>query len=349
MKKVVIIGGGFTGARCARKLEKKFNVTLIDSKPYFEYTPSILRTILEPKHEQKIQVLHEDYLKNALVINNEVEEISKKEVKLIGQKKKIPFDYLIIASGSSYNAPIKEEGLIPATRAKELAMYHDRLEKAEDVVIIGGGLVGVELAAEICTHYKNKKLILVHSHDALMERNHPKTRKYAEKFLKKHGVKILFEERVKAAEKSRTKKILITEKGTKIQCDMPFICIGIKPNYELMKKNFKKLLTERNQIKVNEYLQVEGCNNIFCGGDIAGIKEEKTAQTSERHADIITDNINNLEEKRALEKYKSKKKPMVISLGKYDSIFEYKNFVLVGLIPAFLKWFVEWKTMVNYR
>jgi len=346
MKKIIIIGGGFTGTQCAKKLEKNFNITLIDNKPYFEYTPGILRTILEPEHEKKIQALHEKYLKKSKILIDDIEEISKKEI--LCKKHKIPFDYLIIASGSSYNAPIKEAGLIPATRAKELVMYHNKLEKAEKVLVIGGGLAGIELASEICTHYKNKDITLVHSHTALMERNHPKSRKYAEKFLKKHGVKIIFEERVKGAE-GKIKRVYITDKGTKIQCDMAFICVGIKSNYEFMKKNFSELLTERNQIKVNQYLQLENSHNIFVGGDVTAVNEEKTAQTSEKHAQTIIQNIKNLENKKPLIKYASKKRPMVISLGKYDGILEHKNLVLTGAIPAFLKWFVEVKTMMKHR
>ena len=38
-KNVVIIGGGFAGTLCARELEHYFNVTLIDRKEYFEFTP----------------------------------------------------------------------------------------------------------------------------------------------------------------------------------------------------------------------------------------------------------------------------------------------------------------------
>jgi len=227
-------------------------------------------------------------------------------------------------------------------------MYHNKLDKAKKVLIIGGGLVGIELTAEICTHYKNKDITLVHSHTELMGRNHPKARKYAEKFLRKHGVKILFEERVKSAE-GKIKKVYLTDKGTKIQCDMAFICVGIKSNYEFMKKNFSELLTERNQIKVNQYLQLENSQNIFVGGDVTAVNEEKTAQTSEEHAQTIIQNIKNLENKKPLIEYTSKKRPTVISLGKHDAILEHKNLVLTGTIPVFLKWFVEFKTMMKYR
>ena len=65
MKSVVIIGGGFAGAYAAKHLENDFNVTLIDGKDYFEFTPSVLRTIVEPTHIKKIQVLHTHYFQQA--------------------------------------------------------------------------------------------------------------------------------------------------------------------------------------------------------------------------------------------------------------------------------------------
>ena len=86
MKKVVIIGGGFAGAYAAKNLEIDFGVTLIDSKDYFEFTPSILRTIVEPRHITKIQVLHSHYLKNADFIRGVVKEINVREVILDGNK-----------------------------------------------------------------------------------------------------------------------------------------------------------------------------------------------------------------------------------------------------------------------
>ena len=345
MKKIVIIGGGFTGTKCAKKLQRKYSVTLIDTKPYFEYTPSILRTILEPDHQYKIQKLHKDYLIKTKIVEDEVINLHSDHV-VTKKGDKIFFDYLIIASGSSYAVPIKEEGLVPATRAKELVKYHKELEKAQDVLIIGGGLVGVELTAEIATHYKNKNITLIHSHSELIGRNHEKSRKYAEKFLRKHNVKLIFNEKVQKTEgPSGKKKKFKTNTGRKIHTDFAFITVGIVPNYEFMKKEFSKILSERNQINVNEYLQVPDSKNIFVGGDITALREEKTAQTAEEHADLIVQNIKRLEQGKDMIKYENKKRPMVISLGKYDGIFEQGNFVITGFIPALLKWFVERKTM----
>ena len=349
-KKIVIIGGGFTGALCAKKLEKdkNFQVTLIDNKPYFEYTPGILRTILEPQHCQKIQRLHKEYLSHTALITDKVIDVSTNYVQT-KKKQKVPYDYLIIASGSNYALPIKERSLIPAIRAKELAKYHNKLKKAKKVLIIGGGLVGVELAAEICTHYRDKNITLVHSRDALMERNHVKTQQYAKKFLEKHNVRIIFNERVEKTDGQEGKrKHFVTNKGTNLHADMAFICVGITPNYAFMLKNYKDTLNEKNQIQINEYLQLSGNVNIFVGGDVTSIAEEKTAQASKKHAGIIVKNIYNLEKNKPLLEYKTKKRPMVISLGKYGGIFENGNFIMTGKFPAFLKWLIEWRTMWQY-
>ena len=62
-KKVVIVGGGFAGSHVAKSLEKYFDVFLIDTKDYFEFTPGVLRAIVEPLHIRNIQVLHNHYLK----------------------------------------------------------------------------------------------------------------------------------------------------------------------------------------------------------------------------------------------------------------------------------------------
>ena len=343
MKRVVIVGGGFAGTQCARVLQSDFSVTLVDAKDYFEYTPGILRTIVEPDHADKIQVKHSKYLKKAKIVKGKVDKISRKEVFV--NKKKIPFDYLIIGSGSAYRSPIKDRAVVLSHRADTLKEFHDKLHKANSALIIGGGMVGVELAAEICTHYKDKEIMLVHSRKRLMNRNSRDISKHAEKFLKKNGVKIIFGERV-SSKKGNT---FTTESGNEIKADIAFFCTGIKPNSGLMKNSFPKNLDERAGIKVNKYLQLEGFKNIFVGGDVTAVKEEKLAQNAEEQAKVIISNIRAMEAKEELESYKSNPRVMVLSLGKYDGILIYKGFSMGGFVPAFLKWGIERWTMAKYK
>ena len=344
MKKLVIIGGGFAGAKIAKALESEFNVTLIDSKDYFEFTPSILRAIVKTKHLKKIQILHKYYLKKSKIIKGCVKEINKDKV-ILENNSQLKFDYLVICSGSNYNSPFKEQNIVIAARGNHLKNYHSKLEKSKDITIIGGGLVGIELAWEIVWKYPSKKVTIIQSRKTILSRNHQKTINHAKKYLEKKRVKIIYNEKAITQNKS----LILTDKGTKIKSDLVFLCTGISPNSEFLNHKFKKNLDNRKHIKVNSNLQLENYPNIFVAGDVNNIPEEKTAQSAEKQAEIVIENIKNLELKKELIQYIPKEKPMVISLGKYNGIFEYKKIVLTGIIPAFLKWFVEKKTITRYK
>jgi len=47
---VVIVGASFGGLACARMLRRDFDVTIIDQHDWFEYTPGILRLLVQPQH-----------------------------------------------------------------------------------------------------------------------------------------------------------------------------------------------------------------------------------------------------------------------------------------------------------
>lgn len=336
---MVIIGGGFAGTTLAQELESDFDVTLIDSKGYFEFTPGILRTIVEPEHRKKVQAKFDGFLGNTQFIKGSVKHIGKDSVQL--QRKKIPFDYLALCAGSRYASPIKEETVSFANRADELALYHDKLAKAERVVVVGGGLVGIELASEIVTKYPEKQFTLVHSHTKLIDRNLDKSSAYVEKFLLRRGAEFHFGQR---ADIKKSKVILAD--GTVIPSDLTFVCTGITPNSDFLDK---VLLDERKFVFVNAFLQVPSLPNVFCAGDMNTVKEEKTAQHAEVQARLVAQNIKRFDRGEHLEKYRSEKLPMVISLGKYRGIFEFKGISFRGFIPALMKWFIERKEMWKRR
>jgi len=330
MKKVVVIGGGFAGNQIAKRLQNKFNVLLIDTKDYFEYTPGILRLAVNPDYKHKIRVKYSSFIKNLKI--GKVTEINNNYI-LIG-KEKISFDYLVITAGAKY-------GILPgiiAGNSEELIKSHEKLKKSKEAIIIGGGLVGVELAGEILENFPNKKITIIHSKDSLIERNHKKAIEFTKKFFEKKANLIYLE-------KAKIQGNQIALSNKKIKSELIYICTGISPNTDFMRKNFSTYL-DKNQIKVNKNLQVT--KNIFAAGDITNIQEEKTAQSAEKQGNIIAKNILNLEKNKPLLEYKPKKRAMVISLGKYNGIFEYKNFILTGKIPALLKWFIQLKTMIKY-
>ena len=333
--KIVIVGGGFCGSYCARKLEKKFDVTLIDLKDYFEFTPGIPHVVCDIDHRDKIRVNHKDYLKRANIIVDNVKKIDKGHIKLGSET--IEYDYLILSSGSTYRSPFKSDVVTAVSRSEDLVNFHNEIEKAEHILVIGGGLVGVEMAAEllVCT---NKKVTLIEQGSRLLKRNPEKVGDYAKEFLLKKGCEIIFDDKVVKFGKNK----FLTEKGKKLIADFAFICTGIIPN------KINKIKSDENgYIIVDEFLMVS--DNIFAGGDVVRLNEERTAQNSRRHAQVICKNIVNCANAKPLVSYVSKKTPLVISLGPRNGIFVYKSFIFHGIIPAMLKSFIEKMIMREYK
>ena len=114
------MGGGFAGTTVARCLQQFFQVTLVDTKEFFEFTPSVLRTIVEPERLQRIQVEHSEYLDQTELVVGKVCSIDRasKEVFITRNLQQeahhegdhslsLPYDTLVVCSGSFYNTPFK--------------------------------------------------------------------------------------------------------------------------------------------------------------------------------------------------------------------------------------------------
>ncbi len=342
MKKLAVIGGGFAGASIAKALETKSAVTLVDSKTYFEFHPGLLRAIVEPKHFSSIQVSHRAYLKRAVLITGKAEGLFKKNVLVNGRK--INFDYCVICSGSRYKPPIGMDGF-KASQESMIQTYHGNLEKSESVLIIGGGLVGVELAGEICNAYPSKKIILAHSHNRLGERMNPRASRLFHDHLEKKGVRILLNTGVI----NKDGKFYSDKDKQLLEAQCVFSCTGIKPNSGFIKKTMPSLLDETGHVIVNQYLQVKGFQTVFAGGDVTNIHEEKTAQNADKHAAIVTANILALEQNKPLTAYIPGKRLMVTSLGKTNGVITYRRFSLGGILAGVLKQLIEWFILWKYR
>lgn len=335
MKKLVIIGGGFAGALVAKKLQKKFAITLIDTKAYFEFTPSILKIVRDRSLLRKIRVPHKKYLKHGTFIEGRVTRITEKSVFI--DKNKISFDYLVIATGWSYGFI---DYTVPAYSLSSLEANSNAIQKANKVLLIGGGPVGVELAAE----FNNKKIILVDKSKHLLNRLDPKVGNYANTFLEKKGVEIIHNHAI-----TDYNKTYITDQGKQVSADIAFLCTGFLPNSDIVRIFSPKVLDKKGFIKVNAFFQLPEYKHIFAVGNITNISEEKSAQNAEKEAQRLIQNLCLLVNNKPMVPYKEKVRPMVISLGPYDGLFVYKSFVFKGIIPALMKKIIEYKTLWKYK
>lgn len=86
-----------------------------------------------------------------------------------GEDVQIPYDYFIGATGLKRNFPVVPETLTRSEYLEETSGHVQSVEAAKDgIVVIGGGAVGVEMAAELKVVQPSSKVTLIQSRDALL-------------------------------------------------------------------------------------------------------------------------------------------------------------------------------------
>jgi apoptosis-inducing factor 2 len=187
--------------------------------------------------------------------------------------------------------------------------------------------------------FPEKKLTIISAPKVFLERLAKNVNDLVFKhFSSNKNVNFVMGERV---EKVKGNKI-ITDKGTTIESDFIFACIGFQPVTNFMKSKMEDCL-ENGYVKVNQYLQFEKNTNFFAGGDVTNVKQEKLAQYAEEHSDYIYKNIFAVIQKKDKIVYKSKTKMMVVSMGT-KSLMVYKKIAYYdGYVVNSLKNFIDYK------
>ncbi|MDO8660682.1 MAG: FAD-dependent oxidoreductase [Candidatus Woesearchaeota archaeon] len=335
---IVIVGGGFCGLLVAKQLEKQLpekSIALIEPRTYFEYTPSITKVINDKDYASKITVSYASMLNRTVVINEQAKSLENN--KIITQENTYSYRFAVICSGASYPCPLKDNKVFVLKSVADAQKIAKALPISKSVVIVGGGLVGVEVAGELCTK-TDKKVILIEPNNRLLQRNSEKVSQYADSFLKSKNCNIVCGQRVVDFKQN----IVFTNVGTKVYADIVIWCAGIGLDTVLKDTS---CVNARGCIMVDENLRVKGLANVFAGGDITDVTEEKTAQAAEKHAKIISSNIIRNLQHKSLKKYKPHSKGLVISMGDWNAVFVWKNVCVSGWIPAILKKAIEWWTM----
>lgn len=183
---VVVIGGGISGVTVVRELSKRldrdrFNLILIEPRSHCVWLPAVARLVVtsdEEFTETALLPFDELFVKDDKVvlkqdkvvsINEEGEEggelelVSGETLRYRGKSlyTRRPYVHpdtksiapvLVLATGSKWSGPID----LPDSEAdlhQVLARWHEKFKAAEDIVIVGGGAVGVELSGEIRDEY----------------------------------------------------------------------------------------------------------------------------------------------------------------------------------------------------
>lgn len=327
--KVVVLGGGFAGSLVSYNLdndpEKRFHVTLVDPKHYFEDVTAQPMLLCDPGADaadadgrfKKSTVPYGKVLKHGKHVTGLVASVSTTHVEVGPERFVLPFDSLVIATGSSYSSDIKVVNPSAEYRYRQLSAERAVMAQCDVVLVIGGGLVGVEIAGNVAETImagkEGKKVILIQAGPYLLPRvknAHDKVLAY----LTSLGVDVRLNERV--VDFDDMSRLYTTNKGNVIVAGKVYRCTGAKPNTDFLKDpnthaSISNAVNDRGFVNVDKHCRLVGCDNVYAGGDI--LCDEMFSRTGEHvvtgerlperigiaaelHALIISNNI-----KRTLE------------------------------------------------
>lgn len=333
---ILIIGGGFAGVSTAQELEKRgIKTLLVDKKDYFEVTYAVLREVTDPKQTNgDARRYYQDILTGEFV-QSAVEELKTTEAKLENGNT-IYFDKVILASGSRHpDLPLAKSTHSTSlfTRDSELNDYYEKLQQAATVLIIGGGVVGVELAGEIAYAMPNIEITLAHNKDTLLAGFTNKAQHKALEQLQGLGVNIQFNAQY---QNSRGKYIDINS-GKALNPSLVFKATGTVPNNEYLLQNFSHLLNDKGLIKVDANLAVEGQDNFYAIGDIADVGEAKLGYLAVEQGKYLAKTISKKQQNKKAKSYKRNPFMALVPTGQKTGVVQ---------LPFMVS---TWKMLVNLK
>ncbi|WWC86048.1 uncharacterized protein L201_000919 [Kwoniella dendrophila CBS 6074] len=302
---IVIIGASHSGQSLANylapNLPASHRILLVDALDYAFWPIASLRASVVPGWEKKVTVplTQENVFPfgsiHKLIVPNRVVEL--KESSLILEKpfegsNEVPFFKCILATGAQQPTPMRPSADSTKQQWEDtLVKTQGEIKQANDIVVIGGGAVGLEIAGEIRSSYPEKKITIVHSSDHVL---HPtadapnpsgKAHSYSspptlpklsitlEKLLKEMNIDLITSDKVIIPSSNNPEsesadqwtgsfglqnglKTLNLKSGKTLKADYVFISVGNKPNVSLIEQTDKSAINA-GLVNVDEYLRVK--------------------------------------------------------------------------------------------
>lgn len=387
LKRVVIIGGGFAGIELVRKLSKSnVQIVLIDKNNHHSFIPLLYQVataglspgdITNPLREFMQENKHFHFrMAKVLQINSEVKEVETD----LGS---IKYDYLVIASGSKTNFfgnegikkrayKLREVSDAIELRTKLIANFEEalqvedslELEKHMNIVIVGGGPTGVELAGAIGElrnnilpkdypelDFNQMNIYLVEGLDRLLTGMSDKSGRRALKYLHdKFGVDVKLGRFV---EKFEDGVATLSDKS-EIKTRCLIWAAGVKGN---VIPGLHEDAVQRGRIMVDEHNLVKGHKYIFAVGDVSYQEDERypkglpqLAPVAMQQSRKLGDNLKRKFENKDMKPFRYVDKGTMATIGRNRAVVDAPfNIRLGGFIGWFVWMFVHLFSIIGFR
>ncbi|OCH92812.1 FAD/NAD(P)-binding domain-containing protein [Obba rivulosa] len=330
-KSIVVVGGGPAGSLLARALSAKLDASkhdliLINDRPFSIHLVAGARmTVTEVDHLEDAALLPYDKLfhnGNGRFVQGRVTAIEEEAagqggVVVLQDGERLSYDVLVLATGSSWYGPLNFPSSDADVRA-HVKTWRQHYADAKDIVIVGGGAVGIETAGEIRDTYPTKKITIVQGSDLLLNPVYPpKFRKDLEKRVRAKNIDIVFDEYIDSIPEPGTIGVTTRSGKSFATADLVVPAHGPRPNTAFIATLGSDVLDSAGRVKIEPTFQVVGHPGVFAFGDITDWKEQKQQGKIMFHLPVAVPNIlSYLAGEPLKKKYKGFWEMIIIPIGK---------------------------------
>lgn len=376
-KRIVIVGGGLGGLELAFKLvDDDYQVVLIDKNNYHQFPPLIYQVAsggLEPSSisfpfRRLFQGKKDFFFRMAKVesVNTDKKIINT----TVGE---IDYDYLVMAFGAKTNffgnkdieaTTLPMKSVSEAMRLRntilrnlELALTEEdpaRKQALMNIVVVGGGASGVEIAGAVAEMKKNiiardypdldssqMHIYLVNAVDRLLSAMDPVSSKRAERDLKELHVHI----RQPQFATEYKDGILKTSGGLEIPTQTVIWVSGICAN--TVEGFPAESIGHAGRLLTDRFCRVKGVKDVYAIGDVSLVEGDEEyplghpqlAQVAMQQAKTVAKNFKAMSKGKELKPFKYKNLGVMATIGRNHAVAEISGKKFGGF-PAWALWLV---------
>jgi len=275
-KHVVIIGNGISGITCARNIRKKsdFCITVISAETEHHFSRTALMYIYMGHLRYEDTKPYEDgfWTKNKInLLNRYVAKVETSSKTLhFSNGEDLKYDILIIATGSKPNkfgwSGQELKGVQGLYSFQDLQLLEENTKDVKHAVIVGGGLIGIELAEMLRSRKIGVTFLVREKHfwDAVMPEQEAIL---IENQIREHHINLKLESELAEVLSDENGKVkgIITKSGETIECQLVGLTIGVSPNISFLKDS--DIETDKG-VLVNEFFETN-VKDVYAIGDCA--------------------------------------------------------------------------------
>ncbi len=278
----VILGGGMVAGYAAKQMvesglkPKELAIISADTAIPYERPPLSKGFLAGKETEESIRINAQEFYRKQgieLKLECEVTKVDAKGKRLTPSSGgEFGFDKLIIATGAKprrLEIPGAQLGNVRYLRSMDDSKAIRKIaEKVKNAAVIGGGFIGMEVAAVLAQ--KNIDVTMITAEDRIWKRLFtPQMSEFFEDYYAAKGVKIIKSAKITELRGDSTVTSVVLGGGQSIACELVVAGIGVAPVTEVLSGSGIEV---NDGVTVNEFLETSQ-PNVYAAGDVANYQD----------------------------------------------------------------------------